>query len=83
MKYVRLWEAARREQYALRYESDMDELKKTLNDRCVRERNESHVNDVLMRYLARRIAVSANPLFFPLKTSKNLLQLINSSHLNS
>lgn len=60
MKYVRVWEAARREQYVLRYKLEMDELKETLNDHCVRERNENHVNDVLMRYLTRRIAVSAN-----------------------
>ncbi|EGI58440.1 IQ domain-containing protein G [Acromyrmex echinatior] len=57
IKYVRVWEAARREQYVLRYELKMDELKKTLNDHCVRERNENHVNDVLMRYLTRRIAL--------------------------
>ncbi|KYN03839.1 IQ domain-containing protein G, partial [Cyphomyrmex costatus] len=57
MKYVRMWEAARREQYVLRYEVKMDELKKTLNDHCVRERNENHVNDVLTRYLTRRIAL--------------------------
>lgn len=60
MKYVRVWEEARREQYVLRYESDVDELKKTLNDHCVRERNENHVTDVLTRYLTRRIVVSAN-----------------------
>lgn len=60
MKYVRVWEAARREQYVLRYELEMNELKKALNDHCVRERNENHVNDVLTRYLTRRIAVSAN-----------------------
>lgn len=58
MKYVRVWEATRREQYVLRYELDMDELKKTLNGYCMRERNENHVNDVLVRYLTRRIAVS-------------------------
>lgn len=58
MKYVRVWEAARREQYVLRYKLEMDELKEILNDHCVRERNENHVNDVLMRYLTRRIAVS-------------------------
>lgn len=58
MKYVRVWEAARRQQYVLRYELDINELKKTLNDHCVRERHENHVNDVLARYLTRRIAVS-------------------------
>ncbi|KAG5320442.1 DRC9 protein, partial [Pseudoatta argentina] len=56
IKYVRVWEAARREQHVLRYELKMEELKKTLNDHCVRERNENHVNDVLMRYLTQRIA---------------------------
>ncbi|XP_071630090.1 dynein regulatory complex protein 9 [Temnothorax longispinosus] len=60
MKYVRVWEAARREQYVLRYELNLDELKKTLNDHCVRERNENHVNDVLTRYLTRRIALVEN-----------------------
>lgn len=55
-----MWEAARREQYILRYELKMDELKKTLNDHCVRETNENHVNDVLTRYLTRRIAVRVN-----------------------
>lgn len=66
MKYVQVWETARREQYVLRYELDMDELKKTLNDHCMRERNENHVNDVLARYLTRRILVSAKPfLTFP------------------
>lgn len=64
MKYVRLWEAARREQYVLRYELVMGELKKTVDDHCVRERNENRVNDVLTRYLTRRIAVSMNPFFF-------------------
>lgn len=58
MKYVRVWEAARREQYVLRYELDINELEKTLNDHCVRERRENHVNDVLARYLTRRTAVS-------------------------
>lgn len=74
MKYVRVWEAARREQYTLHHELDADELKKTLNDHCVRERNENHVNDVLMRYLTRRIAVSAKllPQLFSRKTSKNV-----------
>ncbi|KYM82012.1 IQ domain-containing protein G [Atta colombica] len=57
IKYVRMWEAARREQYILRYELKMDELKKTLNDHCVRETNENHVNDVLTRYLTRRITL--------------------------
>jgi len=51
MKYVQMWEAARREQYVLRYELEKDELKKTLNDHCVREKNENHVNDVLTCYL--------------------------------
>ncbi|XP_012533374.1 dynein regulatory complex protein 9 [Monomorium pharaonis] len=60
MKYVRVWEAARREQYVLRHELKMDELKKTLNDYCVRERNENRVNDVLTRYLMRRIALIEN-----------------------
>jgi len=60
MKYVRMWEAARREQYVLRYELEKDELKKTWNDHCVREKNENHVNDVLTCYLMRRIAVSVN-----------------------
>lgn len=60
MKYVRVWEAARREQYALRYELRLDELKKICNDYCVRERNENHVNDVLTRYLMRRVAVRIN-----------------------
>ncbi|KYN33980.1 IQ domain-containing protein G, partial [Trachymyrmex septentrionalis] len=57
IKYVRVWEAARREQYVLHYELKMDELKKTLNNHCVRESNENHVNDVLTRYLTQRIAL--------------------------
>ncbi|XP_011881410.1 PREDICTED: IQ domain-containing protein G [Vollenhovia emeryi] len=60
MKYVRVWEAARREQHVLRYESDTDELRRTLNDHCVRERNETRVNDVLTRYLTRRVALVEN-----------------------
>ncbi|KAL0134621.1 hypothetical protein PUN28_001431 [Cardiocondyla obscurior] len=57
MKYVRVWEAARREQHVLRHEQDINELKKTLSSHCVRERSENHVNDVLTRYLTRRIAL--------------------------
>lgn len=85
MKYVRAWEAARRQQYVLRYELDVDELKRTSNDHCVRERNENRVNDILTRYLTRRIAVSAKLLskLLPLKMGKNLAALINSSYLNS
>ncbi|KYQ56375.1 hypothetical protein ALC60_04783 [Trachymyrmex zeteki] len=72
MKYVRVWEATRREQYVLRYELKIDELKKTLNDHCVSERNENHVNDVLTRYLTRRIAVRVNSFStsFRLKRAK-------------
>lgn len=80
MKYVRVWEAARREQYVLHYELEMNVLKETLNHHCVLERNENHVNDVLMRYLMRRIAVSANsfPTFPTFKTSENVSWIIRT-----
>lgn len=58
MRYVQTWEEARREQNVLRYELEMDELSKTLNDCYVRERNENRVNSELIRYLTRRMAVS-------------------------
>ncbi|KAL6254871.1 hypothetical protein P5V15_014213 [Pogonomyrmex californicus] len=60
MKYVRAWETARREQNVLRYELEMAELKRALNDRCVRERSENHVSGELTRYLTGRIALIEN-----------------------
>lgn len=64
MRYVSAWEKARCEQNALRYELEMEELAKTLNDHRARERNERRVNSELTRYLTQRIMVSV--IFFSL-----------------
>lgn len=60
MRYVQAWEKTRREQNVLRYELEMDELEKTLNNCYVHEKSENRVNGELTRYLTQRIAVSTN-----------------------
>lgn len=83
MRYVRAWEEARREQNALRYELEIRELSRTLDNCYIRERNENRVNSELIRYLTWRIAVREHFFFvfnFSISfCSQNVVQVLDGS----